>query len=361
MEKIQTITVNGSTYTIEDPDAARINDSRVGGDAWSSRQILDRLCPAFSESAAAVTCRPVEGYPLKVVSRIEPVPDAGTQRIPGHTGVTLYRGGKNLARIKCFSAVKPSQTSAGSLSNKHGTTISATTADRITVTQSSTNEPNSFGHYSNGYFYIGFYGLLRPGDTVTVSFDYERTSNPLNTGGTTIFLQEQLVGQPWPAAGTNRYDMTFTVTEQTASVDGWNVLEIRIWGKSGVFSNFQIEFGSAATEHEPSRGEFLTADFGQRVYGGSYDWESGVLTVTHGNIDAYADEKVPEGWISGTGQLSEGAQVVYPLAEPVTAQLTPRGIPALSGTNCLFGTAGDTQVTGRLDPVPLLQQLTGQL
>lgn len=39
MSEIKTLTVNGKTYTVADPDAAHIDDSAVGANAWSSGQI----------------------------------------------------------------------------------------------------------------------------------------------------------------------------------------------------------------------------------------------------------------------------------------------------------------------------------
>ena len=81
-------TVNGHA---PDKDGAvkTIDDTKAGSDAWSSKNIVDRLCPAFTESGAVVSCEPVEGYPLGVVSQIEPVQAGeGDPYPPG--------GGKNL-------------------------------------------------------------------------------------------------------------------------------------------------------------------------------------------------------------------------------------------------------------------------
>ena len=66
MKKMKTLTVNGETFAVCDPEAARIDDSVAGDQAWSGKQILDRLCPAFTESGTIVACEPVEGYPLDV-------------------------------------------------------------------------------------------------------------------------------------------------------------------------------------------------------------------------------------------------------------------------------------------------------
>ena len=82
MKEMKTLTINGVTYTVTDPDAASIDDSKVGADAWSSKNIVDKLCPAFTESGAIVTCEPVAGYPLTVTADAE--------------ATTITRCGKNL-------------------------------------------------------------------------------------------------------------------------------------------------------------------------------------------------------------------------------------------------------------------------
>lgn len=47
-------------------------------------------------------------------------------------------------------------------------------------------------------------------------------------------------------------------------------------------AKIQIESGDTATEYEPyQQGVSLTTQFPQSVYGGSFDWTTGVLTVTH--------------------------------------------------------------------------------
>ena len=123
----------------------------------------------------------------------------------------------------------------------------------------------------------------------------------------------------------------------------------------------QIEVGNVATDFEPYQGNTFTVDLGQTVYGGSLDWKAGVLTVTHGNIESYTGEEVPEGWVSSTGDLSEGAQVVYSLATPVVVQLTPTEVLALAGPNYLYSNTGDTTVTGRADPAAVMEKLTNAI
>ena len=44
----------------------RIDDNTIGADAWSSKNIVDRLCPPINESSNAVRCVPIKDYPLDV-------------------------------------------------------------------------------------------------------------------------------------------------------------------------------------------------------------------------------------------------------------------------------------------------------
>ena len=49
------------------------------------------------------------------------------------------------------------------------------------------------------------------------------------------------------------------------------------------------------------------------------------------------------------------------MEEPVTIQLTPQEILALSGTNTIYTDTGDTTVSGRADPNTIIQQLATRI
>ena len=67
MKQIKILTVGGESYQITDPEAARIHDGAVDEThIWSGKGIVDRLCPAFTETGELVACNPVEGYPLTI-------------------------------------------------------------------------------------------------------------------------------------------------------------------------------------------------------------------------------------------------------------------------------------------------------
>lgn len=59
----------------------KIDDQAVGASTWSSKNTVDKLCPSFTKSGPAVTCEPVEGYPLTVQT------DGASK---------IHRSGKNL-------------------------------------------------------------------------------------------------------------------------------------------------------------------------------------------------------------------------------------------------------------------------
>ena len=66
-------------------------------------------------------------------------------------------------------------------------------------------------------------------------------------------------------------------------------------------------------------------------------------------IDAY------RAWLS-----ENPLQVIYPI-DPITIQLTPQEILALSGVNTLYSDTGDTEVAGRANPAAIINNLLDRL
>ena len=96
------------------------------------------------------------------------------------------------------------------------------------------------------------------------------------------------------------------------------------------------------------------------VYGGTLDMTNGVLTVDRANIASYSGEALPGEWISDRDVYAPGttptigAQVVYPLATPITIPLTATEISTLQGENNVWADSGDVTVeylaSGGTDP-----------
>lgn len=70
--------------------APQIDDGTISRDSpWSSRQIIDMLCPAIEETGNPVTCYPVAGYPLGVVASWEPTQMGTGEPYPAGGGPQL--------------------------------------------------------------------------------------------------------------------------------------------------------------------------------------------------------------------------------------------------------------------------------
>ena len=232
---------------------------------WRFKDTVDKLAPAFEESGAIVTCEPVEGYPLSVVSQIAPTDK-------GCTSVTLWRCGKNLctypythddvreAKVWTDNGVTRTINDDGSITFK-GTATATMYKPRLselkTGLEGTRCSPYTYYDPNNGIFHI----LIGKGQTVD----------------TTIYPQ--------------------------------------------------IEYGTVSTDYEPYRGDKFTVNFGRTVYGGSFDWKTGVLTT------------------------DEGEKIQYEAQE----------ILALSGINTLYCDTGDITVSGRSDTTAVIDELTNAI
>lgn len=338
MAEMKTLTIidnthTSKTYTVTDPDAANIDDTITSPDkTWSSKNIVDKLCPAFEETGPVVTCEPVEGYPLSVVSTIEPSTD-------GYTNTKLTRCGKNILDVSTAgvyhnNSSSPSKDISVTKTGLHIEALKASSGDSYrcgfclgTVKElvgKTLTLANNYLTSANGnpYNRIGFYGT---------------NVKPTSAGKKPIYANGGYIG----LSGSTK-QLAYSTEACTYTVTGDEECEyiaILFYFAAGCavvigdlteISNVQVEIGDTATAYEPYRGESFTMEFGGTVYGGSLDWNSGVLTVTHG---------------------SDGAE----LAEPYTIQLTPQEIAGLEGLNTLYADNGNITVSCRLDPVSIIK------
>lgn len=65
------------------------DDSTIGENPWSSKNIVDMLCPEIKESGNPVLCYPVAGYPLGVKASWEPVQEGSGTPYPAGGGKQL--------------------------------------------------------------------------------------------------------------------------------------------------------------------------------------------------------------------------------------------------------------------------------
>lgn len=95
-------------------DGVQLNDSAINTtEAWSSKKILDTLCPPFTETGNPITCNPVEDYPLSAVVTLEPK-QAGSgdpspenvRPISGYDSVTVTQS-KDESQVKQITLTLP--------------------------------------------------------------------------------------------------------------------------------------------------------------------------------------------------------------------------------------------------------------
>ena len=284
MAQMHTLVLNGQSYTVTDPTAARIDDTQTGEGAWSAqrivqeigsreRSVIDRLCPNFSAKGGEVTCQPVEGSALQVVSYMEPVhtgsgtpsPD-NVRPITGYDSITLNHNDS------CFTA-QLGQTVYGGAFN-----------------------------WSTGELTVTYTAIVFDGVT---------------------------------------YDRRMTATDEGATTYAYIVPSIppKLGGKL---------YGDRASCSTPNGAAIVV--FISKEHTGVADGDD--RAVVNGKFNA-----VLKSWYDAGTPLT----CVYEMKNPVAVQLTPRELLALSGENVLSGDTGETEVSGKADPMSVLQDIFSRL
>ena len=134
-------------------DGVQINDEAVNTtETWSSKKLLDTLCPPFSVSGNPVICHPVEGYPLSAVVTLKPK-QAGTgdpspenvRPISGYDSVTVTQS-KDEAQVKQITLTLPETIYGGTVDAVTG--VGSKEWKLVTITG------NEQSHIFDQYFYL---------------------------------------------------------------------------------------------------------------------------------------------------------------------------------------------------------------
>ena len=129
-EKLDTVKQQVANIT---PD-----DSTIGEKPWSSKNIVDMLCPPLEESGNPVVCYPVAGYPLGIKAKWEPVQEGSGTPYPAGGGKNLwgdliqntfisqqglssgYPGTKTTGKIPCAEGDKYTLSSVNAFASRPG-------------------------------------------------------------------------------------------------------------------------------------------------------------------------------------------------------------------------------------------------
>jgi hypothetical protein len=348
----------GDTGT-DGKDAPQIDDTAITTtNPWSSKHIIDMLCPPLEESGNPVVCYPVAGYPLGVKAKWEPVQEGtGTpspeniRPIKGRNSVTVERCGENV--IEFLSTEDSASDIKIAVDAEKNITLNGTISAKSNIIIGMCRL-----HWVAGKTYtmyvkkVGGSVSLGSGDGITFAYSLFATDYEHYFRGDTT--------------GTN---IDAYIASNVALVETELVFMLQCWRVGTVFNNFKFQIAvvpgtTAPTTYKPYISQTNILTLPETVHGGEVDAVSGEGHRTWGIIDNYAGETIPGEWISDRDVYSAdknptvGAQVAYRLAEPVSFTATgAQSLPALAGGNTVLTDADSATVTGRADPIKRIADL----
>lgn len=365
------------------------DDSTIGENPWSSKNIVDMLCPPLEESSNPVVCYPVAGYPLGVKAKWEPMQEGtGTpspeniRPIKGRDSVRVERCGENLLAIKPFNkhtskgityeyvpdgGIHVSGTALTSVDSPtfpvwllppgkyFGLELSSEISASIVVQRNGKNLwLNAKGAFEilAGDVTKYWYAIVSADATV------DKTVYPYIVSGTTApTTYTPYIGQ------TNTLTLPETVyggevdavtgdakgTWQVKSLDGtegWAIRDTYI----GVYNLLSpTDSGKAICTHFDVR----------RTFNGDNLYISDTGTVYLGR--ALSNKYTVDTWcayLAAQNDAGTPVQVAYKLAEPVPFTATgAQPLSALAGANTVLTDADSATVTGRADPIKRIADL----
>ena len=392
-------------------DGTQIDDTAVGADAWSSKHIIDTLCPPLEETGNPVVCYPVVGYPLGVKATWEPVQEGSETPSPenirpikGRDNVKVERCGENLLNIAPFTKLTEQGITYEYVANC-GIHISGTALTNVTSPM-----------FSVWYLPPGKYYGADSGEGIGTSIVVHRNGRNvwLSAKGTFAILAGDVIKfwclsvnsgktvdktlYPYIIPGTTAPTTYTPYTGQTATLtlprtiyggtvdavtgegnERWKLLTLdgtESWNTWGI------------SAHNPAVTGFFTYDINdydhinvkgicshlpatdKDVWGGS---DAGIGFATVGmscyfmycvpnsllpDISAGHEVASLKAYLAAQYAAGTPVQIAYKLATPTPFTATgAHPIPALSGVNTVITDADSVTVTGRADPIKRITDL----
>lgn len=405
-------------------DAPQIDDSAVtDSNPWSSKKIIETLCPPIAETGNPVTCYPVAGYPLGVVARWEPTQEGSGDPSPdnirpikGRDSVTVERCGGNVIeflRTNDFNSDIKIAVDA-----EKNITLNGTTVEKSNIVIGMCRL-----HWVAGKTYTMY--VKKVGGSASLGSD---------DGITFAYSLFTMDYNQFFRGDTNSKNLDAYIASNAALAETELIFMLQCWRVNTVFNNFKfqivvVEGTTAPTTYKPYIGSINTLTLPETVYGGEVDAVSGgghrtwemVTLDGRENWEEATNVQVPyfrvnilhlgavtlaslaakctafplsdisgnnnnngfNGWNSAlyirwaslstvdalksylASQYAAGTpvQVCYKLAEPVPFQATGNGpiMPLEGETNTIMTDADSITVTGRADLAHAIAALQAQL
>lgn len=241
------------------------DDSSIGDKPWSSKRIIDMLCPPLEESGNPVVCYPVAGYSLGVKASWEPVQEgSGTpspeniRPIKGRDSVTVERCGENV--IEFLSTEDSSSDIKIAVNAEKNITLNGTLAGKGNISIGTCRL-----HWVAGKTYtmyvkkVGGSVSLGSGDGITFAY-------ALFTTDYNHFFR----------GDTNSTNLDVYIASDAALVETELVFMLQCWRKGTVFNNFKfqievVEGTTTPSTYAPYNGQTNTLTPPETVYGGEVD------------------------------------------------------------------------------------------
>lgn len=400
-------------------DAPQIDDTTVTDSApWSSKHIVDMLCPPLGESGNPVVCYPVAGYPLGCKVSWEPTQEGSgdpspdnVRPIKGRDSATVERCGENLLNISMVAEAV-------------GATVDG---DKIHITDTS-GWGESFivceSKLPPGTYMIGFdasiagYGRFmvrtynvdgeKADAKVTVansgySAEYNKyynayliycnSTSPLHqniqftvsqsayfcigfTSGSTNSITELDIINPTLVPGTTAPTTYAPYTGQTATLTlprtiyggtvdavtgngNENTKIITLDGNELKFTKrgIYINLPDHSAPGISKNGIICCSHFDKRLFGVNTNYEFCFMLESN-MTSLFASVDDLNAYLAAQYAAGTPVQVAYKLAEPVPFAATgAQPIPALSGVNTVITDADSATATGRADPIKRITDL----
>lgn len=387
-------------------DGIQIDDTAVGPDAWSSKHIVDMLCPPLEETGNPLQCYPVANYPLGVVASWEPTqagngepsPD-NIRPISGRDSVKVERCGENLLNPKenAYVTYTPYGLTiahigdnkahlSGTYQEDGGSFVILDTRQKLLAgkglkitgftVEGTKQKYTLYGLRTKDETVIAMQAQLAKGDVidmtvaVVVSGSYVPTAYTPYTGQTaTLTLPRTIYGgtvdavtgegkETWKLVtldGTGEW-RTWGVNKNNAAVTGFYNYSINDYDPDGnkllcsTMPYKNVDVGGGRNE-----GIGYAHAFNQRSRYMIYSVKTDTLSDASDNASAVASFK---SYLAAQYAAGTPVQIAYKLEKPIPFTATgAQPIPALTGVNTVMTDADNVTVTGRADPIKRITDL----
>lgn len=362
---------------------AKIDDLNVTTDkAWSSRRIIDTLCPSIDETGNPVVFYPVAGYPLGVKASWEPTQEGtgdpspeNIRAIKGRDSVTVERCGENLLNIAPFTKLTEQGITYEYVANG-GIHISGTALTSVTSPM-----------FSVWYLPPGKYYGADSGEGIGTSIVVHRNGRNvwLSAKGTFTILAGDVIKfwclsvnsgktvdktlYPYIVPGTTAPTTYTPYTGQTATLTlprtiyggevdavtgegNENAKIITLDGNELKFTkaNIYISLPAHSAPGISKGGIICCSHFNRRLFAVNTTYEFCFLLESDmPSLFASVDDL--NAYLAAQYAAGTPVQVAYKMAAPTPITATgAQPIPALSGTNTVITDVDSVTVTGRAMP-----------